>query len=312
MESIIKVNGLKKRYGDTVAVNGISFEVEKGTIFGMLGPNGAGKSTTIETIIGLTKRTAGDIEIIGMDPSKDLHELKKIIGVQLQSSALFMKLTVKELVNLYASFYDNPYNTEEVIKMVGLEDKINSRTYTLSGGQNHRLSIALAILTNGDIIFLDEPTTGLDPQSRRKLWDTLLDLRTKGKTVFLTTHYMDEAEVLCDEILIIDYGVIIARGKPCQLINQYLGGDTIRFRMNDINEDEIIAFDQLSSVVQSVYDQNKKIVTLYTDSYTTTMIELLNLVKQKDKKIEDLEFRKPTLEDLFIKLTGRGLENESL
>ena len=310
--TIIKVDSLEKRYGENIAVNGISFDVEQGAIFGMLGPNGAGKTTTMETLIGFSKKSGGTIEILGMDPSKDIKKLKKKIGVQLQSSALFMRLSVKELLDLYAGFYDNAFHAEDVIKMVGLEDKVKSRTYTLSGGQQHRLAIALAIITNGDILFLDEPTTGLDPQSRRKLWDTLLNLKKMGKTIFLTTHYMDEAEILCDEIIIIDFGKIIAKGKPSDLIDQYLGGDTIKFLAADFSEEELKGMEHLKGVIQADYSDTNNNVTIYTDNYTTTIIELLNYIKSIEKNIVNLQFRKPTLDDLFIKLTGRGLENESV
>lgn len=311
MSTIIKVDSLEKRYGDNIAVNGVSFEVEKGVIFGMLGPNGAGKTTTIETLIGLSKRSGGTIEILGLDPSKDMKKLKQKVGVQLQSSALFMKLSVKELLELYAGFYDNALSSEDVILMVGLEDKAKSRIYTLSGGQQHRLAIALAIIANGDVLFLDEPTTGLDPQSRRKLWDSLLDLKKVGKTIFLTTHYMDEAEILCDEIIIIDLGKVIAKGKPSDLIDQYLGGDTIKFFADNFNEEELQGMEQLEGVIQADYQDNNN-VTLYTSNYTTTIIELLNYIKKIEKNILNLQFRKPTLDDLFLKLTGRGLENESI
>lgn len=312
MNTVIKVDGLVKRYGETIAVDGISFEIKKGSIFGMLGPNGAGKTTTIETIIGLGKGYGGTVEILGMEPSKNMKNLKERIGVQLQSAALFMRLSVRELLDLYAGFYDNPLGTDEVIGMVGLEDKEKSRVYALSGGQQHRLSIALAIITNGDILFLDEPTTGLDPKSRRKLWDTLLNLKKMGKTIFLTTHYMDEAEVLCDEIIIIDLGKIIARGKPNELIEEYLGGDTIKFLATDFSEKELEEVKNLKGIIQADFHEVNKEVTLYTDNYMTSIIELLNYIKTIDKNIDNLSFRKPTLDDLFLKLTGRGLENESV
>lgn len=304
----IKVEGLEKFYGDLKAVDGLSFEVNQGMIFGMLGPNGAGKTTTIETLIGLTNRSGGNIEILGLDPAEELDKLKKRIGFQLQSPALFARLSVKELLDLFASFYRNPLAVEKVIEMVGLESKANDRTNKLSGGQFHRLAVALAIVSNGDVIFLDEPTTGLDPQSRRKLWDTILKLKDMGKTIFLTTHYMDEAETLCDDLLIIDNGKAIAKGSPNELIDQYFGGKTIEFIDPNFKEEDRIGLKNLDGVTQMDYSNEKKNIILYTENYSSTIMELLGYAKNLEKNIENLQFRRPTLEDLFLKITGRGIE----
>ena len=225
-EYCLEVKNLKKSFGKLKAVNGISFKVKAGTVFGMLGPNGAGKSTTIEILTGLQNRDQGEIDILGLDLEKDKDLLKEKLGVQLQSPALYEKLTVKEMAELFASFYNNPLSVAEVIGMVGLEDKLHERTENLSGGQRHRLAVALAIIGDKEIIFLDEPTTGLDPQSRRKLWDAINRLKEKGKTIFLTTHYMDEAEKLCDQLLIIDNGRVIAEGSPGSLLDDYLVENT--------------------------------------------------------------------------------------
>lgn len=225
-EYCLEVKNLKKSFGNLKAVDGISFKVKAGTVFGMLGPNGAGKSTTIEILTGLQKRDQGEVDILGLDFDQDKDLLKEKLGVQLQSPALYEKLTVKEMAELFASFYNNPLSVAEVIGMVGLEDKLNERTENLSGGQRHRLAVALAIIGDGEIIFLDEPTTGLDPQSRRKLWDAINRLKENGKTIFLTTHYMDEAEKLCDQLLIIDQGRVIAEGSPGSLLDDYLVENT--------------------------------------------------------------------------------------
>jgi len=225
-EYCLEVNNLKKSFGNLKAVDGISFKIKAGTVFGMLGPNGAGKSTTIEILTGLQNRDQGEIDILGLNLEKDKDLLKEKLGVQLQSPALYEKLTVKEMAELFASFYNNPLSVAEVIGMVGLEDKLYERTENLSGGQRHRLAVALAIVGDGEIIFLDEPTTGLDPQSRRKLWDAINRLKKKGKTIFLTTHYMDEAEKLCDQLLIIDNGRVIAEGSPGSLLDDYLVENT--------------------------------------------------------------------------------------
>lgn len=222
MKNSIEVKGLKKYYGALKAVDGIDFSVKKGSIFGMLGPNGAGKTTTIETLIGLKKSDGGKVRILGYNPfeENELKEIRKKIGVQLQSPALFPRLTVKEIVNLFASFYPDSLESETVIEQVGLVNKKNSQVISLSGGQEHRLAVALAMVSNGKVIFLDEPTTGLDPQARRQLWEVIENLKKQGITVFLTTHYMDEAEKLCDDLVIIDKGEIIAKGSPENLIDE--------------------------------------------------------------------------------------------
>lgn len=222
----LEVKNLKKSFGNLKAIDGISFKVESGIVFGMLGPNGAGKSTTIEILTGLQNKDQGNVDILGLDIDNDRDLLKEKLGVQLQSPALYEKLTVKEMAGLFASFYNEPLSVTEVIGMVGLEDKLNERTENLSGGQRHRLAVALAMIGDGEIIFLDEPTTGLDPQSRRKLWDAIKSLKERGKTIFLTTHYMDEAERLCDQLLIIDKGRVIAEGSPGSLLDDYLVENT--------------------------------------------------------------------------------------
>ena len=310
MSACIKVDGLKKYYGDVKAVDGISFEVEQGTIFGMLGRNGAGKTTTIETLIGLTDRTGGHIEVLGLDPAQDLEELKERIGVQLQSPVLFSHLTVKETLDLFASFYENPIEPEEVIEMLGLKDKENSIMDSLSGGQFHRVAVALAIISNGDIIFLDEPTTGLDPQARRKVWDTIARLKEKGKTIFLTTHFMDEAEILCDSLVIIDTGKLIAEGSPEDLINQYFAEQTIEFVNSNLDQGLLQGYENLNGVLQLEHYKNKNLVKLHTDDASTTIKELIDFSCKTGNTIEKLQLRKPGLEDLFLKLTGSEIKDE--
>lgn len=206
-DNSIIVQGLKKYYGSIKAVDGINFQVKSGTIFGMLGPNGAGKTTTIETLVGLNQRDQGQVQIMGLDPETNLQKLKTKIGVQLQSPSLFPRLTVSEILQLFASFYPEPKEVDDVLARIGLEEKAGDQVKSLSGGQQHRLAVGLAIISNGDVVFLDEPTTGLDPKARRQLWKVIQDLKKQGMTVFLTTHYMDEAEQLCDDLVIIDRGL---------------------------------------------------------------------------------------------------------
>mgnify|MGYP006287107755 CR=1 FL=1 len=309
MKNTIEVKELKKYYGNLKAVDGISFSVEKGSIFGMLGPNGAGKTTTIETLVGLKNNDGGKVSILGYNPfnEKELKEIRKKIGVQLQSPSLFPRLTVKEIVNLFASFYPDPLENDTVIEQVGLEKKKKSQVISLSGGQKHRLAVALAMVSNGELIFLDEPTTGLDPQARRQLWDVIQDLKSKGVTIFLTTHYMDEAEKLCDDLVIIDKGEIIAKGSPKKLINEYFEEKAIEFSDPGFSNQELKNLKEELKVERIGYEENLSRFILYTKDVTELMTNLINYSKKSKKEIDDITVRQASLEDVFIKLTGRGI-----
>jgi ABC-2 type transport system ATP-binding protein len=217
---IISVEHLVKNYGNFEAVKGISFEVYENEVFGLLGPNGAGKSTTLEIIETLRPKTNGKVTVDGIDLDKDPQEIKKIIGVQLQTSGYYPNLTLVELINLFAGLYNRKVNTMELLDMVNLRDKAKSKVKELSGGQKQRFSIATTLINNPKIIFLDEPTTGLDPQARRNLWDLVRQIRSQGTTVIITTHYMDEAEYLCDRVAIVDSGKIVALNTPDKLIDE--------------------------------------------------------------------------------------------
>ena len=219
-KKIISVNHLTKNYGSFEAVRGISFEVSEGEIFGLLGPNGAGKSTTLEIIETLREKTGGQVSVDGFDLDKDPGEIKKIIGVQLQTSGYYPGLNLTELIELFGGLYNQPVRPLELLDMVNLRDKAKSKFKELSGGQKQRFSIATTLINKPRIIFLDEPTTGLDPQARRNLWELIRDIRDKGTTVIITTHYMDEAEILCDRVAIIDSGRIIALDSPDRLIDK--------------------------------------------------------------------------------------------
>lgn len=222
MNTIIRVNDLHKSYGNFEAVKGISFEVYEGEIFGLLGPNGAGKSTTLEIIETLREKTNGEVVVDGLNLDESPEAIKKIIGVQLQSSGYYPGLKLTELLRLFAGLYNRPVDPMELLRLVNLQDKANAKYKELSGGQKQRFSIATTLINNPKIIFLDEPTTGLDPQARRNLWELIKDIRAKGTTVILTTHYMDEAEVLCDRVAIIDSGKIIAINSPNKLIDNLI------------------------------------------------------------------------------------------
>jgi ABC-2 type transport system ATP-binding protein len=219
---MIEVNNLKKKYGDFTAVNGISFQVFEGEIFGLLGPNGAGKSTTLEIMETLRPKTAGEIKVNGFDLDTHPNEIKQIIGVQLQTSGFYPGLNLTELIDMFAGLYNKKINASELLAGVNLQDKAKAKFKELSGGQKQRFSIATTLINNPKIIFLDEPTTGLDPQARRNLWDLISDIRKRGTTIVITTHYMDEAEILCDRVAIIDSGKIIASASPDKLIDELI------------------------------------------------------------------------------------------
>ena len=218
MNLALRCHGLEKRYGDVVAVNGLSLEVQRGECFGLLGPNGAGKTTTIEILEGLMLPDAGDVEVLGLRWQTDAQELRERLGVQLQETQLPEKLSVDEILEVFRSFYTQGASVDELVRIVGLESKRTSWVSKLSGGQKQRLSIACALAGDPDLLFLDEPTTGLDPQSRRQLWGILEQFKAGGGTVLLTTHYMDEAEALCDRVAIVDHGRVISVGTPKELI----------------------------------------------------------------------------------------------
>lgn len=301
----ITVQDLRKYYGETKAVDGINFSVHQGEVFGMLGPNGAGKTTTVEIIEGLRAADSGQVTVLGMDVGKDADKIKARIGVQLQTTALYPLLTVQEVINLFRSFYPGMVReTDYVIDLVDLEEKKNTRSKDLSGGQQQRLSMALALVNIPDIIFLDEPTTGLDPQARRKMWDVIKQVSDEGTTVFLTTHYMEEAERLCDRVAVIDYGKIIALDTPADLINTHFEESAIEFELNGGTVD-LKALARLAGVTDARQDGST--VTLYSTAVPRTLAMLTDLGEAKGLVLDYLHVRRATLEDVFLKLTGRRI-----
>ncbi|WP_282034429.1 ABC transporter ATP-binding protein [Metabacillus indicus] len=300
---MISVNGLIKTYGDFTAVAGITFEVFKGEVFGVLGPNGAGKTTTLEMLVGLRKPDGGSADIGGFDVVRDLKKVKEVIGVQLQSTTLFELLTVEEILQLYASFYKKHVPIHPLIEDMMLTDKTKSRIKSLSGGQKQRLAIALALVHDPWIIFLDEPTTGLDPQARRTLWDIIFKLKERGVTVVLTTHYMDEAHVLCDRIAIMDQGKLIALDTPAQLVRNLHSENAVEFRFEE--ESAEVDFNRIAGVKQ--VGSQKDAVILYTDDLQATLTSLIETSAEQGLKLADLQIRTATLEDVFIHMTGRRL-----
>ncbi len=302
--SAIVVQDLRKYYGDVRAVDGISFAVEGGEVFGLLGPNGAGKSTTVEMLVGLRQRDGGTISVLDLDPERQENELKQRIGVQLQTVALYQRLTVMEMAELFASFYRKPMQPALAIEQVGLKEKAREQTRRLSGGQKQRLAIALAMIGDGEVAFLDEPTTGLDPQARRGLWDLIRDLKRRGKTIFLTTHYMDEAERLCDRVAIVDHGRIIALDTPRGLINEHFAEKAVEFESEILAKDEAL---QKLPEVSRVKANGDNVVTLYTKDAGLTIDALMDYSAKMQAPVEDLTVRHATLEDVFLKLTGRRI-----
>lgn len=306
----LQVRGLRKRFGDVVAVDGLDLDVAAGECFGLLGPNGAGKTTTLEICEGLQASDDGDLRVLGLTWAADATTLRQRLGVQLQETQYADKLTVIEVVRLFRSFFQAGWSAEETVALVQLEEKRNARIGGLSGGQRQRLSIACALVGNPDLLFLDEPTTGLDPQARRQLWDLVDRLRQMGRTIILTTHYMDEAERLCDRIAIVDRGRVIARGTPRELIRS-LGAEQV-VEVTVEGEDAVAhtAMEALPGVLRARRDAATW--TLQVTAAHETLPALLQLASQANVRILELRTHSPTLEDVFVSLTGRALrEGES-
>jgi ABC-2 type transport system ATP-binding protein len=277
--SAISVRDLRKSYGASDALRGISFEINEGEVFGLLGPNGAGKTTTIEILEGYRTRDGGDVEVLGFDPERAKSAFRQRIGVVLQQSQLWPNLTVTETHRMFAGYYERPRKVDEVIALVGLAEKRDARVKTLSGGQKRRLDLGVALVGDPDLVFLDEPTTGFDPAARRAAWDMIRSLRSLGKTILLTTHYLDEAEQLADRLAVLRDGVIIREGTPAELT----GG---------------------SSETEVRYRKNGQDVVVRTTQPTKLLHELTAKAMADGHELEDLSVRRPTLEDVYLSLTA--------
>jgi ABC-2 type transport system ATP-binding protein len=279
----IAVRNLRKSYRSLEAVRGIDFHVERGEVFGLLGPNGAGKTTTVEILEGYRKRDGGEVEVLGSDPAGAGGDWRERIGIVLQSSAMYQTLTVDEMLRLFAGYYREPRPVGEVAELVGLNEKLDERVRRLSGGQRRRLDLGLALIGDPELIFLDEPTTGFDPRARRQAWETIRSLRGLGKTILLTTHYLDEAEQLADRVAVLAQGQIVASGTPAELTGA-VAATEIRYR------------------------ENGREVVLETDEPTRVLNELTGRALAESRELEGLEVRRPSLEEVYLSLTEEQTE----
>lgn len=302
---VIEVEHLVKCYGPIRAVDDISFQVKRGEVYGMLGPNGAGKTTTVEIIEGLRPADSGRVSVLGFDVSKAQSKIKQKIGIQLQAPSLLPLLNVKEILDTFAGFYQHSLPVNDLLELLALQESRKVLVKNLSGGQQQRLSVAMALVNDPEIAFLDEPTTGLDPQARRGLWSIIEDMRRKGKTIFLTTHYMEEAERLCDRVAIIDHGKIIALGTPHDLIKNYFEEKAIQFEIEPPLPKTVLQ--EFPGATNVAIDANE--VIIYSNNIPTTMSAVLQFAEKEGltEQLKDLHVREATLEDVFLKLTGRKI-----
>jgi ABC-2 type transport system ATP-binding protein len=307
MGTAISVRGLRKNYGDVEAVRGIDFEVEEGEVFGLLGPNGAGKTTTVEIMEGLRQRTGGDVNVLGFDPDVQSRQLKDRIGICLQATNLPDKIKVIEALEMFAAFYTRSTDCNKLLDRLQLGDKRNAFYSSLSGGQKQRVALALALVNEPKLVFLDEPTTGLDPQVRLEIHSLIQELKDSKRTLVLTTHYIEEAERLCDRVAIIDQGKIIAQGTPRELQERILGQSKIEIdTVEPIPPDAALQFPLAEKIVVS--DDRKKLI-IHSPSPAKTLVEVVKWIDQSGLGLEDIHLKRPTLEDVFIELTGKKLRD---
>ena len=310
----VSVRGLRKRYDDVVAVDGLDLEIASGECFGLLGPNGAGKTTTVEICEGLTAPDEGEVVVLGRRWSTDERDLRERLGIQLQETQLAEKLTVAETVRLFRSFYARGRTIDEVISLVQLDEKRDGRVGKLSGGQKQRLALACAIVGDPELLFLDEPTTGLDPQSRRQIWELVEEFKSTGRSILLTTHYMDEAERLCDRVAIIDHGKVIALGTPRELIASLGAEHVVEFVLahgvDGLNEDVLRRMDGVRDVRRVGAENNGAGWELRSSELHRSVPALLAELTRRDLQLAELRTHSATLEDVFVHLTGRQLRDE--
>jgi ABC-2 type transport system ATP-binding protein len=300
----ISVHGLKKSYGEVQAVKGIDFEIQPGEVFGLLGPNGAGKTTTVEILEGLRARTEGEVAVLGFDPDKQRQKLKDRIGVCLQATNLPERIRVHEAMEVFASFYTRHVDLNKLLQRLQLEEKREAFYRTLSGGQKQRLALALALLNDPQLIFLDEPTTGLDPQVRAEIHSLLEELKSEHRTILMTTHYIEEAERLCDRVAIVDEGRIIAMDTPNRLKQQSRNASSIVVTCSTPFPDNRQVF---AESTQSTLEGNGRTLTVNSRRPAATLVDLVKWIDQQGMELTDVSLKQPSLEDVFIELTGKKL-----
>ncbi|MCU1260052.1 MAG: transporter related [Bryobacterales bacterium] len=303
-QSPIFVQDLHKQYGSFEAVKGIDFEVREGEVFALLGPNGAGKTSTVEILEGIRAKTSGEVRVLGFDPDRQKQHLKDRIGVCLQATNLPEKITVKEALNLFASFYTKTVDGDALLKRLQLWEKRDSGYGTLSGGQKQRLALALALINDPQMLFLDEPSTGLDPQARLEIRALIEELRKESRTILMTTHYIEEAERLCDRVAIVDSGKIIAMGTPRELQDKSLGQSTIEITCDAEISGDVPAWPDAAKTV--ITHQGKGMMVASTRP-ARTLVEIVKWVDARGLELVDVNLKRPTLEDVFIELTGKKL-----
>jgi ABC-2 type transport system ATP-binding protein len=306
MQTVIHVAGLHKAYGDFEAVRGIDFDVSEGEVFGLLGPNGAGKTTTVEILEGLRPRTQGDVKVLGFDPEISKRDLKNRIGVCLQATNLPDKLKVHEALDWFAAFYSQRADRNKLLQRLQLWEKRNDFYSKLSGGQKQRVALALALVNDPHLVFLDEPTTGLDPQVRLEIHTLIEELKASKRTVLLTTHYIEEAERLCDRVAIIDQGKIVALGSPRELQERVFGQSRIEVVTAQPMLGELPAFE---AVAKHTLSGDFKTLVVHSTRPARTLPDLIKWIDQKGFELEDIHLKRPTLEDVFIELTGKKLRD---
>ncbi len=300
----ISVRGLRKSYADLEAVKGIDFEIQSGEVFGLLGPNGAGKTTTVEILEGLRPRTAGEVAVLGFDPDKQRQRLKDRIGVCLQATNLPEKIRVHEALEVFSAFYSRNVDLNRLMQRLQLEEKRNAFYGTLSGGQKQRLALALALVNDPQLIFLDEPTTGLDPQVRVEIHNLLAELKTERRTILMTTHYIEEAERLCDRVAIVDEGRIIAMDTPSRLQQQSRNASSIVVTCSAPFPTD---HPNWTESTQSAIDATGRTLTVHSRRPAATLVDLVKWIDQQGMELTDIHLKQPTLEDVFIELTGKSL-----